>query len=64
MSDWNGKPRDWGKGHYRDVPICKWVKLARERQVRDLTRWQNDDPDFPYYWDEEAADHIVWFLNS
>lgn len=63
MSDWNGIPEDWGKGHYRDVPICKWARLARERQVRDLTRSLAGDPEFPYYYDDAAADSVVEFFS-
>jgi phage terminase large subunit-like protein len=64
VSDWNGIPEDWGKGHYRDVPICKWARLARERQVRDLKRAAENDPTFPYYYDDEAADRVVKFFSK
>lgn len=59
---WNGLPDDWGKGHYRDVPICKWARLARERHVADLKRQRT--PDFPYYFDEKDADRIIWFFSE
>lgn len=36
-----------------EVLTCKYVRLAVERQVRDLER--QDDPDFPYYFDEQKA---------
>ena len=52
----------WGAGSYRDIPVCKWVILARERHKRDLKRI--GDPDFPYYYDEEAADHAIWFFQQ
>lgn len=61
---WNGCPEDWGKGHYRDVPVSKYVKRVRERQVRDLQRYLDRDPSFPYYFDTEAADHAVWFFSQ
>jgi phage terminase large subunit-like protein len=64
MSDWNGIPKDWGKGHYRKVPISKFVRLCRERQIRDLTRAKAGDPSFPYYYDDAAADHAVWFMSE
>ena len=64
QSDWNGKPEDWGKGHYRDIPLSKWVKLCRERQKKDLERWLSEDPSFPYYFDEEEADQAVWFFQQ
>lgn len=60
---WNGTPDDWGKGHYRDVPISKWVRKARERHVRDLKR-AKDDPNFEYYFDEKEADRAVWFIEN
>jgi phage terminase large subunit-like protein len=64
MSDWDGTPEGWGVGHYRDVPVCKWVRLARERQVEDLRRSLSFDPSFPYYYDDEAADLAVWFMSQ
>jgi phage terminase large subunit-like protein len=58
-------PSDWGAGQYRpDVPICKLVKCARARQVRDLERSIAGDPSFPYYFDEAAADDAVWFISQ
>jgi phage terminase large subunit-like protein len=36
-----------------EVLTCKYVRLAVERQVRDLER--QDDPDFLYYFDEQKA---------
>lgn len=62
MSDWSGKPEQWGRGQYRDVPICEWARLARERHVRDLKRAASGDSEFPYYYDDEAADRVVAFL--
>ena len=62
MESWNGVPEDWGKGHYRDVPVCKWVKLSRERQINDLRRAAAGDPEFPYYFDNAAADRAVGFM--
>lgn len=62
MSDFDGVPEHWGLGHYRDVPICKWVKLSRARQVRDLQRSLDGDPAFPYYYDDKAADRVVKFF--
>lgn len=59
---WNLDPDSWGE--YRDQPWSKWVLLARERQRRNLRQWLDGDPDFPYYWDEKAADHIVWFFRQ
>lgn len=60
---WNFDPDQWGADRYRDVPISKWVKLARERHINDLKR-ERDDPDFPYYYDPDAADHVVWFFEN
>jgi hypothetical protein len=34
------------------VPACKWMRLACERQLADLER---DGPEFPFYFDVEAA---------
>lgn len=62
-------PDDWGKddsgqSKYRDIPISKYVKLARERHLEDLWRAHRKDPDFPYYYDSEDADHAVWFFQN
>lgn len=60
---WNGNPDDWGSGFYRDVPVSRWVRKARERHIRDLKRAQSD-PTFKYYFDEKAADHAVWWIEN
>lgn len=44
------------------IVACKWVKLACERQVRDLERAAASDPAFPYRFDEEAAARICDFI--
>jgi len=63
MSTWDGIPENWGKGHYRDIPISKWVRKARERHVNDLKR-SLSDPSFPFYYDDKAADKAVWFMQE
>jgi phage terminase large subunit-like protein len=60
---WDGVPEHWGLGNYRDVPISKWVKKARERHIRDLKRSQ-EDPSFPYYFDAEEADRAVEWIET
>lgn len=60
---WDGVPENWGAGHYRDVPISKWVKKARERHIRDLKKSQ-EDPSYPYYFSQEEADRAVWFIEK
>lgn len=37
------------------VPACKWVRLACERHLRDLTSWK-------FYWDVKAAEKAIAFL--
>ncbi|RFB73831.1 MULTISPECIES: terminase TerL endonuclease subunit [unclassified Herbaspirillum] len=44
------------------IVACKWVKLACERQLRDLDRAAKGDPEFPYRFDEEAAGRICQFI--
>lgn len=39
---------------------CELVRLAVERHVRDLTR--QDDDDFPYYFDPDAAQRVIDFF--
>jgi len=42
------------------VPACLYIRQAGERMIRDLDRQNTDD--FPYYYDHEAADRIVNFI--
>ncbi|MDN7413130.1 terminase large subunit [Burkholderia vietnamiensis] len=44
------------------IVACKWVKLACERQRRDLARAEMGDPDFPYRFDSDAATRICEFI--
>lgn len=43
---------------------CKWVRLAVERQARDLARAADKDPDFPFYFDEFAANRPIEFIQT
>jgi len=63
VSDWDGIPEHWGKGHYRDVPVCRLVKAVRQRQINDLLRSQQNDPAFPYRYDDELGDKVVKFFS-
>lgn len=42
------------------IPACKWVRLACERQLRDLETFSG--PDSPFVWSAEAANHICDFI--
>jgi len=42
--------------------VCKWVRLAVERHIKDLGRQNMHD--FPYYFDEKAAKRIIDFKQS
>ena len=42
------------------IPSCKWVRLACERQLRDLK--QADDAVYPYRFDAAAAERICRFV--
>ncbi len=64
MSQWDGTAEGWGKGVFRDIPWSKHVLNARARQKKDLERSLSGDPEFPYYYDDEAADHAVKFLST
>lgn len=39
------------------------MKLVRKRQQEDLARAKKHDPEFPYYFDDEAADWAVEFFS-
>lgn len=43
------------------IPACRKHKNFCKRLLRDFEKFDND-PDFPYYWDEAGAEEIVrWF---
>lgn len=44
------------------VPACQWVKLAIQRQRRDLGRVGAGD--WPWHWDETHADAVVAFMEA
>lgn len=62
MEPWQIDPAQWGKKVYRKIPISRYVRLARERHINDLKR-SYEDPSFPYYYDNTAADKAVWFIS-
>jgi phage terminase large subunit-like protein len=41
--------------------VCKWTRLAVERHLRDLKRAKENDPAFPYYFDEAQAIRVIDF---
>lgn len=43
-----------------EIPQCKWIRLACSRHLADLDR--QDDPDFPFRFDERAAERVCRFL--
>lgn len=43
-----------------EVPACRWVKLACQRQVNDLKKLQEGN--FPYIFDRNAASRVCWFI--
>lgn len=42
------------------IPSCKWVRLACERQLRDLK--QSEDESYPYQFDVSAAERVCRFV--
>jgi len=44
------------------VAACKWVKAACQRQLDDLDR-ERDDPDWPFYYDEDAGERVCSFIS-
>ena len=61
VKDANGYIKDVLSGN---IPACKWVQLACERQRDDLKRWKKSDKRSPFYFDEVAADRICWFTEN
>lgn len=43
-----------------DIPACKWVRLACERQLRDLH--SSADPAYPFTFDLAAAERVCKFV--
>jgi len=43
-------------------PACKWIKAACQRQLDDLDR--QDTEDFPYIFDEQAANKVCNFISN
>jgi phage terminase large subunit-like protein len=44
-----------------DVPACKWVKAACQRQLDDLIRAETD-PDYPFRFDASLAARAITFI--
>jgi phage terminase large subunit-like protein len=44
-----------------DVPACKWVKAACQRQLDDLARWAGE-PDYPFDWRPDLADRVIRYI--
>lgn len=47
-----------------EIPACKFVRQACQRQVNDLARAAANDPTFPYAFDEAAASRACRFLEQ
>ena len=47
-----------------EIPACKFMRQACQRQVNDLARAAANDPTFPYYFDEAAASRACRFLEQ
>ena len=45
-----------------EIPACKWVRLACQRQVDDLARAKRNDLGFPYRFDVAAAERVCEFV--
>lgn len=46
-----------------DITVGKWVKLACERHLKDLKR-SEEDPDYPWAFDEEKAWRPIRFIEK
>jgi len=44
------------------IVVGEYVRLACERQVRDIERAKKNDPEFPFYFDQDAAQHAIDFF--
>jgi phage terminase large subunit-like protein len=43
-----------------EIPACKWVRLACQRQLDDLAK--ENTPEFPWRFDVEKAERVCWFV--
>lgn len=46
------------------VPACKWVRLACARNLRDLERAVQDEPEFPFVYDAPAGARVCYFAEQ
>lgn len=45
-----------------DIPACRWVQLACERQLEDRERERRKDPGWPYRFNQKRANEICEFI--
>lgn len=43
------------------IAACRWVRLACQRQLRDLARWRSGEDAWPYRFDEELGGRAAEF---
>ena len=43
-----------------DILACKWIRLACDQYLKELRR-SKDNPDYPYYFDKQAAEKNLKF---
>lgn len=46
-----------------EINVCRYVRLACERQLRDLERWRTDES-WPYFFSEEKAGRVCDFFEQ
>jgi phage terminase large subunit-like protein len=46
------------------IAACKWVRLACQRQLRDLARWRSGEDAWPFKFDEELGGRAAEFFEQ
>lgn len=46
------------------IAACRWVRLACQRQLRDLARWRSGEDAWPFRFDEELAGLAAEFFEQ
>lgn len=53
--------RDVAEGR---IPANRWTRLACQRQLQDLARWEAGDASWPYVWSPEAGQRAAAFFHQ
>jgi phage terminase large subunit-like protein len=65
LSPYIRKANDYRRGVLAGkIPACKWVRLACERQERELECWRRKEKSWPYEWRPQKAADFCEFVEG